>query len=38
VTEIMAHATGRSPADIGYYRLRYPVKPLTLGELASIKL
>jgi NADPH-dependent 2,4-dienoyl-CoA reductase/sulfur reductase-like enzyme len=35
VTEVMAEAKGRSPADIGHFRLRNPVKPLTLGELAS---
>jgi NADPH-dependent 2,4-dienoyl-CoA reductase/sulfur reductase-like enzyme len=35
VTEIMAAAAGQSPAAIGYYRLRNPAKPLTLGELAS---
>jgi hypothetical protein len=23
-------------ADVGYYRLRQPVKPITLGELASL--
>ena len=35
VTEIMSEATRRVPSDIGHYRLRNPVKPLTLGELAS---
>jgi NADPH-dependent 2,4-dienoyl-CoA reductase/sulfur reductase-like enzyme len=35
VTEIMAEATGRSPSQIGHYRLRNPVKPVTLGELAG---
>jgi len=36
VTELMAHAHGVSPAQIGYYRLRPPVKPVTLGELAGL--
>jgi hypothetical protein len=25
-----------SPADVGYYRLRFPTKPITLGELATL--
>lgn len=36
VTELMAEARGKSPEEIGYYRLRAPVKPLTLAELASL--
>ncbi|MBB4017471.1 thioredoxin reductase/bacterioferritin-associated ferredoxin [Chelatococcus caeni] len=36
VTELMAEARGRTPAEIGYYRLRAPVKPITLAELASL--
>ena len=36
VTELMARATGRSPADVGHYRVRFPVKPITLRELASM--
>lgn len=36
-TEIMTEATGRSPAAIGHFRLRNPVKPLTLGEFASAR-
>jgi NADPH-dependent 2,4-dienoyl-CoA reductase/sulfur reductase-like enzyme len=36
VTEIMADEWGVSPARIGYYRLRFPTKPLTLRELASL--
>jgi thioredoxin reductase/bacterioferritin-associated ferredoxin len=35
VTELMAEARGVGPEEIGYYRLRPPVKPITLGELAS---
>jgi NADPH-dependent 2,4-dienoyl-CoA reductase/sulfur reductase-like enzyme len=36
VTELIAQARGVPPVEIGYYRLRAPVKPVTLGELASL--
>lgn len=36
VTELIAHARGVSPSEVGYYRLRPPVKPITVGELASL--
>ena len=36
VTELMAQARGKSPREIGYYRLRAPVKPITLAELAAM--
>jgi NADPH-dependent 2,4-dienoyl-CoA reductase/sulfur reductase-like enzyme len=36
VTEMLADAQGLSPDEIGYYRLRPPVKPITVGELASL--
>jgi NADPH-dependent 2,4-dienoyl-CoA reductase/sulfur reductase-like enzyme len=36
VSETIADARGVSPAEIGYYRLRPPVKPITLGELAAL--
>ncbi|MFI4988215.1 MAG: NAD(P)/FAD-dependent oxidoreductase [Alphaproteobacteria bacterium] len=36
VSELIAEARGLSPADVGYYRLRPPVKPLTLAELAGL--
>jgi thioredoxin reductase/bacterioferritin-associated ferredoxin len=36
VTELMADARGKAPEEIGYYRLRAPVKPITLSELASL--
>jgi len=35
VTELMAQARGKCPQEIGYYRLRAPVKPITLAELAA---
>lgn len=36
VTELMAEARGLTPDAIGYYRLRAPVKPITLAELADM--
>lgn len=36
VTELMAKARDTTPEQIGYYRLRAPVKPLTLSELADL--
>ncbi len=36
VTEMIAQACCLSPAEIGYYRLRPPVKPVSLGEIASL--
>jgi octopine oxidase subunit A len=36
VTELMAKGCGMSPEEIGYYRLRPPVKPIPLAELASM--
>lgn len=36
VTEIMADERGVSPAEIGTYRLRAPVKPLRLAELGAL--
>ena len=36
VVEIMARAHGKSPAEIGAYRIRPPLKPLSLAELAAM--
>jgi NADPH-dependent 2,4-dienoyl-CoA reductase/sulfur reductase-like enzyme len=36
VTELMADARGVGAQDIGYYRLRPPVKPITVAELAAL--
>jgi NADPH-dependent 2,4-dienoyl-CoA reductase/sulfur reductase-like enzyme len=36
VTEALADAHGRPADAIGYYRRRPPVKPITVGELASL--
>ena len=38
VSELIADKTGKPVADIGYYRLRPPIKPLSLGELANLNL
>ncbi|MGI4984683.1 MAG: NAD(P)/FAD-dependent oxidoreductase, partial [Janthinobacterium lividum] len=35
VTELLAHTQGRPPADVGYYRIRAPVKPVTVAEIAA---
>jgi len=36
VTEIIARETGRSPASVGWLRARFPVKPVSLGEIAAL--
>lgn len=36
VTEMIADARGVAPQQVGYYRLRPPVKPITLAELATL--
>ena len=36
VTELIATQRDTTPAEVGYYRLRPPVKPITLAELASL--
>lgn len=36
VVELIAQVRGVSPAETGYYRLRPPVKPVTLAELAAL--
>jgi NADPH-dependent 2,4-dienoyl-CoA reductase/sulfur reductase-like enzyme len=35
VTEIIADARESSPEAVGYYRIRPPIKPVTLGELSA---
>lgn len=35
VTELIAREQRRAPADVGYFRLRAPVKPIALEELAA---
>jgi len=36
VTELIAAERKTTPPEVGYYRLRPPVKPITLAELASL--
>ena len=36
VTELIAAERHKTPGEVGYYRLRPPVKPITLAELASL--
>ncbi|MDP6705906.1 MAG: NAD(P)/FAD-dependent oxidoreductase [Alphaproteobacteria bacterium] len=36
VAELMARAHGTTPAAIGHYRIRPPVKPVTVGEWAAM--
>jgi octopine oxidase subunit A len=36
VTELIAAERHSTPGEVGYYRLRPPVKPITLAELASL--
>jgi len=35
VTQILADAHNVTPAQVGYYRIRPPLKPITLAELAG---
>lgn len=35
VTELIAQGRGVTPQEVGYYRIRPPIKPVTLGELAG---
>lgn len=36
VTGLLSKAHGQSPQQTGYYRIRPPLKPVTLGELAGL--
>lgn len=36
VSTLLASANGKTVAETGYYRIRPPIKPLTLGELAQL--
>ena len=35
VTELIAEARNVAPGEVGYYRIRPPLKPITVGELLS---
>ncbi|SIO43960.1 NADPH-dependent 2,4-dienoyl-CoA reductase, sulfur reductase [Rhodovulum sp. ES.010] len=37
VTALLAEATGQTPDETGYFRIRPPLKPVTLGELAAMQ-
>ena len=36
VSEMIARARGTTPAEVGAFRQRFPIRPITLGELASL--
>lgn len=36
VTQVLAAELDRPPAAVGYYRIRHPIKPIGLGELAAL--
>lgn len=36
VTALLAETNGRTPDETGYFRIRPPLKPVTLGELAAM--
>jgi NADPH-dependent 2,4-dienoyl-CoA reductase/sulfur reductase-like enzyme len=36
VTQILSNTNGISPEATGYYRIRPPLKPVTLGEIAAL--
>ncbi len=36
VTELIAKARGVPPREVGYFNIRAPVKPITVGELAAL--
>jgi NADPH-dependent 2,4-dienoyl-CoA reductase/sulfur reductase-like enzyme len=38
VTEVIAQERSMSPEEAGYYRIRPPIKPITLGQLADVHL
>jgi hypothetical protein len=35
VTELIAEARNVDAGEVGYYRIRPPLKPITVGELLS---
>lgn len=36
VTQVLARALDRAPGDVGAYRIRAPLKPVSLGSLAAL--
>jgi len=37
VAALIARETGQSMSEVGHYRIRPPIKPLTVGELAALE-
>ena len=37
VSEIIANERNISPEEVGYFKIRSPIKPITLGQLAGIE-
>lgn len=37
VTQILSASQSRPPADIGFFHIRSPIKPISVGELASLE-
>lgn len=37
LTRLVAEAHGTSPSDVGFLRIRPPIKPITLSELATLE-
>ena len=37
ITRLLCAAQNRSPAEVGFFHIRPPLKPVTLGELASLE-
>jgi hypothetical protein len=35
VSELLAEVQRRRPEEVGYYRIRAPIKPVTIDELAT---
>ncbi|WP_395541449.1 FAD-dependent oxidoreductase [Neotabrizicola sp. sgz301269] len=36
IAQVFADLTGQEPQNAGYYRIRMPVKPVTVGEIAGL--
>ena len=37
VSELLARHSGRTPGEVGHYRQRPPVKPVTVAEMAALE-
>ena len=38
ITRLLATAQNRPPSDVGFFHIRSPLRPVTLGELAALQL